>query len=70
MRTLGLETRHALRALIKRPMLSFIVIGTLSLGLGANAAVLAMIDALVIRPFVFSDMTDRARVTNVPRAPR
>ena len=67
MRTLGLETRHALRALIKRPALSLIVIGTLSLGLGANAAVLAMIDALVIRPFVFSDIDRIALVSQTSR---
>ena len=54
MRTLGLETRHALRALVKRPALTGIIILTLGLGLGANAAVFAMIDALVIRPFTIA----------------
>jgi putative ABC transport system permease protein len=67
MRTLGLETRHALRALIKRPALSLIVVGTLSLGLGANAAILAMIDALVVRPFVFSDIDRIALVSQTSR---
>ena len=56
MRTLGLETRHALRAVIKRPGLSGILILTLALGLGANAAVFALIDALVLRPFTMPDV--------------
>lgn len=56
MRTLGLESRHALRAVVKRPGLSGILILTLALGLGANAAVFALIDALVLRPFTMPDV--------------
>jgi putative ABC transport system permease protein len=56
MRTLGLEFRHALRAIIKRPALSGILILTMALGLGANAAVFSMIDALVLRPFTMPDV--------------
>jgi putative ABC transport system permease protein len=55
MRTLGLETRHALRSIIKRPAMSAIVIGTLALGLGANAAIFSIVDALVLRPFTMRD---------------
>ncbi len=51
MRTLGLEMRHACRSILKRPAMSAIVVITLALGLGANAAVFSMIDALVLRPF-------------------
>ena len=51
MRTLGLEVRHACRSILKRPAMSAIVVITLGLGLGANAAVFSMIDALVLRPF-------------------
>jgi putative ABC transport system permease protein len=56
MRTLGLETRYALRSLWKRPGLSALVILTLALGLGANAAIFGMIDALVLRPFTIPDV--------------
>ena len=56
MRTIGLETRHALRAIVKRPSLSAIVIVTLALGLGANAAVFSIFDALVLRPFTMRDV--------------
>src|SRR6185436_11781362 len=56
MRTLGLETRYALRSLWKRPGLSALVILTLALGLGANAAVFENIDALILRPFTIHDV--------------
>jgi putative ABC transport system permease protein len=56
MRTLTLELRHSLRALLKRPALSAIVVVTLALGLGANAVVFSMIDALVLRPFTLRDL--------------
>jgi putative ABC transport system permease protein len=67
MRTLGLETRHAVRAIVKRPALSTIVIITLALGLGANAAIFSMIDALVLRPFTMRDV-DRMTLISYTRA--
>jgi putative ABC transport system permease protein len=56
MRTLGLEIRHSLRALVKRPAISAIVVVTMALGLGANAAVFSIVDALVLRPFTLRDI--------------
>jgi putative ABC transport system permease protein len=56
MRTLGLETRHAARSILKRPAMSAIVVLTLALGLGANAAIFGIIDALVLRPFTIPDL--------------
>ena len=55
MRTLPLDVRYAPRALLKRPASTAVVVLTLALGLGANAAVFAIIDALVIRPFHFTE---------------
>ncbi len=52
----ALEVRHACRSILKRPAMSAIVVVTLALGLGANAAVFAMIDALVLRPFTMPDV--------------
>ena len=52
----ALETRYAFRTLLKRPGLSALVILTLALGLGANAAVFANIDALILRPFTMHDV--------------
>src|SRR5512144_758949 len=45
--------RIVVRSLRKRPSLVIVAILTLALGLGANAAVFAVIDALVLRPFTF-----------------
>jgi putative ABC transport system permease protein len=55
MRTIALETRHAIRSLLKRPSTTAIVVMTLALCLGANAAIFAIVDALVIRPFRFAE---------------
>jgi putative ABC transport system permease protein len=63
MRTLGLETRHAFRALAQRPTLAAIVVITLALGLGANAAVFSMVDALILRPFTMRGVERIAMVT-------
>ena len=56
MRTLGLDVKYALRSNLQRPWLAGLIVLTLALGLGANAAVLAMVDALVVRPFPFPDV--------------
>ena len=56
MRTLGLDVKYALRSNLQRPWLAALIVLTLALGLGANAAVLAMVDALIVRPFPFPDV--------------
>jgi putative ABC transport system permease protein len=56
MRTLGLDLKYALRSNLQRPWLAALIVFTLALGLGANAAVLAMVDALIVRPFPFPDV--------------
>ncbi len=56
MQTLGLELRYACRSILKRPAMSAIIVVTLALGLGANAAIFSNIDALVLRPFTMRDV--------------
>jgi hypothetical protein len=51
-----MDVRLAARSLMKRPMLAATVIGTLALGIGANAAVFGVIDALVLHPFTLRDV--------------
>jgi putative ABC transport system permease protein len=53
---LMMDLKLAMRALIKRPLLTSAVVLTLALGLGTNAAIFKMIDALVVRPFSFRDV--------------
>ena len=56
MRSLLTDARHAVRMLIKRPALSALVVMTLSLGLGANAAIFGLIDSLILRPFTVPNL--------------
>jgi putative ABC transport system permease protein len=58
MRSFVADTHHAVRLLLKRPGLAALVILTLALGLGANATIFQVIDALILRPFTIAD-TDR-----------
>ena len=56
MRSLITDTRHATRSLLKRPGLTALVVVTLSLGLGANAAIFSVIDSLILRPFTVPNL--------------
>ncbi|HXU34133.1 MAG TPA: ABC transporter permease [Thermoanaerobaculia bacterium] len=51
-----LDTRLAFRSLAKRPGAALVMILTLAVGLGVNAAIFGVLDRLVLRPFVFPDV--------------
>ncbi|HTM27227.1 MAG TPA: ABC transporter permease [Vicinamibacterales bacterium] len=55
MRILLRDVKYAWRSLMKRPLLTLTVAGTLGLGLGANAAIFNLIDRLVLRPYPLDD---------------
>jgi putative ABC transport system permease protein len=49
------DLKFALRAIRKQPGVSIVVAVTLAIGLGVNATVLGMMDAMLLRPFPFRD---------------
>jgi putative ABC transport system permease protein len=51
----GQDLRYAARTLRRQPGFSLAVALTLALGLGLNATVFGMMDALLLRPFQFAD---------------
>ena len=53
MQTIGMEARYALRALFARRGVTALIVLSLALGLGANATIFTLIDALVVHPFPF-----------------
>ena len=49
------DLRFALRGLRKRPGFTSVVVLTLSLGIGATAAMYSVVDGLILNPFPFPD---------------
>lgn len=49
------DLRMALRALVKRPLFSGVVILVLALGIGATTAIFTLVDAVVLSPLPFSE---------------
>src|SRR5689334_4809838 len=47
------DVRHAMRALRRSPVLACVVILTLALGIGLNAAVLSVVNGVLLRPLAY-----------------
>jgi len=60
------DARHAVRLLLKSPAFSITAIAILGLGIGANAAIFSVVNAVVLRPLPFPDSSRIVRVWHTP----
>src|SRR5438876_6674345 len=57
-----MNIRRALRSLASRPVIPAVVIATLTLGLGVNAAVFSLVREVLLRPLPYRDADRLVRV--------
>jgi putative ABC transport system permease protein len=62
METLAQDVRYALRSLARRPGFAAVVVLTLALGFGANAALFSVVDAVLLRRLPFAAPEELAQV--------
>ncbi len=53
MDTLLQDLRYAVRGLLRRPVFATMVVATIALGVGANAAIFSVVDGILIRPLPY-----------------
>jgi hypothetical protein len=59
---LSFRLRHAIRSLLKAPTFTAVVVSTLALGIGANSAIFAVVNAVLLRPLAYPDPDSLLRV--------
>ena len=65
-RTLAADLRYAFRVLFRAPSFAAAVIAVLALGLGANAAIFSIVNAVLLRPLPFQEPDRLVRLFHEP----
>ena len=66
MRTVIADVRYALRVLLRTPSFTLSVVAVLALGIGANAAIFSLVNAVLLRPLPYKDPDQIVRLYHVP----
>ncbi|HSL82966.1 MAG TPA: ABC transporter permease, partial [Thermoanaerobaculia bacterium] len=67
MGTFWLDVRSGVRAVVRRPLFSAVVILTVALGIGGNAAIFGLLNGIFLRPFPFGDADRLVRLSGFDR---
>jgi putative ABC transport system permease protein len=60
------DARYALRSLLRTPSFALTVVAVLALGIGANAAIFGILNAVLLRPLPFREPDRLVRLFHVP----